>query len=101
MIATVNYFSNRQRALQVYEAANAELLRDLLIQCLELDGYDTRIINRAFSNMGSTGTVFDLGKERGTRNKKRRITASVQVVEGALTHLVSATYSVDVAGGKA
>ncbi|MFE9245118.1 hypothetical protein [Nocardiopsis sp. NPDC006938] len=101
MIATVHYTRNRQPGVEVYEAADAELLKDLLIQCLELDDYDMRIVNKAFSRMGPGGETFDLGKERGTRDKKRRITASVSVVGGRLTHMVSATYSVDVPGGGA
>ncbi|MFE7461711.1 hypothetical protein ACWFMI_23305 [Nocardiopsis terrae] len=101
MIAIVHYSQNRQRAIQVFEAAEPEVLKDLLIQCLVLNEYDTRIVTNAFSRMGQSGTVFDLGKERGIRDKKRKITASVWVAKKPLTHMVSATYSIDVAGGKA
>ncbi|MFL1430291.1 MULTISPECIES: hypothetical protein [unclassified Nocardiopsis] len=101
MIATVHYFTNRQRAIEVYEASDAEALKALLIECLTLDDYDTRIVNKAFSRMGDFGETFDLGKERGTRDKKRKVTASVSVDPGDLTHLVSGTYSINVPGGAA
>lgn len=101
MIATVHYFNNRQRAIEVYEARNAEALKKLLIECLALDDYDTGIVNRAFARMGEFGETFDLGKERGTRDKKRKITASVSVDSGKLTQLISGTYSINVPGGAA